>query len=192
MIKNIIFYGVILIILYGLFFWLTTPFRHRISNRFKDRGIEYLSHRQYENSIKEFNKAKKFNKKNSEIQEKIELVQKTTKDLLKGKKFFEDNNSDLAKKITEASGDYPHAKAALEAGVSYLEAGDAQLALIAINRAIEIDPEYPDAYRIAKIAYNQLAENCSEKVMPDCKNYFKDQAKKSKQKLEELNPIMTK
>ena len=148
MLKKLIWLIIILVLAYGFFILIFTPIKKQISKRFISRGETYLSARDYSQAAKEFNKALKFNRNNQKIIDYIELTQKTKKDLSKGLSFFKKHNTELAKKIQKAQGNFPHAKAALELAINYLESGDKQLALVAVNRYLEMEPNYPDAKKI--------------------------------------------
>lgn len=150
MLKKLIWLIVVLVIVYGFNLIIFNPVKKQISERFIKRGETYLSARDYNDAEKEFSKALKFDKNNQKIVNYIDLTQETKKDLSKGLSFFKKHNPELAKKIHKAQGNFPHAKAALELAIKYLESGDKQLSLVAVNRSLEMDPNYPDAERIKK------------------------------------------
>lgn len=183
-----IYYLLIVAGVAGALFWLSAPFRHKISDRFVARGKSYLSAVQYDKAFVEFSSAKKYSRSSSQIDHYLKLTSDTAKDITSGIDYFAKNNQELAEKIKSAGDGYPHAKAALESGISYLESGENQLALVAVQKAVKMDPAYPDAWRVLAKTYQTLAISCPKKAFPSCQKYFNSQAKSASTKLKELDP----
>jgi len=167
---------------------VSAPMRSNISNRFLSRGESYLAQRQYEKAILEFNKSLKYNKNNSKTRQDLALTKKIVLDITEGQSFFKTHNEELAEKISKAQQKFPHAKAAVEYGISNIESGDLQIALIPLKKAVEIDPAYPEAWKFFAKAYQQSAKKCPKSIRTNCQSYFKDKYEEANKKLHELDP----
>lgn len=178
------------ILIYVLFLLVSTPMCNNISNRFLSRGESFLAQRQYEKAFLEFNKSLKYNKNNAKTRQGLALTKKTVLDITKGQAFFKDHNEELAKKISEAQKNFPQAKAALEYGISNIESGDLQIALIPLKKAVKIDPSYPEAWKYLAKAYKESVKSCPVSFRRECQSYFKNKYEESYKKLHELDPTL--
>lgn len=187
-VSRFLIYPLVALLIYSLFLVLSAPLRQNISNRFLARGQTYLAQRQYQEAILEFNKSLKYNKNNDKTRTNLVLTQKIITDISHGLAFFKVHNKELAQKIIEAQKNYPHAKAALESGILNLESGDRQIALIAIKKATQMDPAYPEAWKILTDNYQESKKYCPPSIREECRSYFENKYQEARQKLRELDP----
>lgn len=189
-INRLIIYLGAAILIYILFLLVSAPMHNNISDRFLSRGESFLAQRQYEKAFVEFSKSLKYNKNNSKTRQNLALTKKIVLDITAGQSFFKVHNEELAEKISEAQKKFPHAKAALEYGILNMESGDLQIALIPLNKSVEMDPSYPEAWKFLAKAYQESGKNCPASFKTECQSYFKNKYEQSNKKLHDLDPTV--
>lgn len=167
-----------LILLFVLSTRLTLPYNQRLSQRFLDRGDTYLIAREFEESIKQYEKALKNNSDNALARERLKLARQASLDIAALRDFYAEKGvREMVDKIDLSTQAYSTPKAALTAGVRFYEDRDYVFAQYPLRRALKLDSGYPEAWHYLGLTYREMA-----KIEPE----YNKQAEEAWQKRDQL------
>lgn len=152
------------VVLGGVVAWqVIEPVKGTIAERFRLRGDTYLVEQNYDQAISEYQKSLHYNSQNQVASHNLQLAEQGSTDPATLKEFFsEHNQTEEVKKIEAAQTLYTNPKEALAAGVTLYEQKDFAFARYPLERAVALDPQYPEAWNYLGLDYQELAkENAS-------------------------------
>jgi Tfp pilus assembly protein PilF len=132
----------------------------RLAKRYFDRGVTYLQSQNYTAAAQEFQKAE--NAGDATAHGWYVRTEAAVTD----PKVFQDewrqwNVTSVMHKLDNASEPFTDPKAALARGIELYQANEAPYAQYAIDRALELDPRYPEAWHYRYLTYQVLARDSS-------------------------------
>jgi tetratricopeptide (TPR) repeat protein len=165
---------------------ISIPIRSRLSENYIKSGDSYLLDRKYVSAVVEYKKAKLL--KNSErVEEKITLTNQSQKDILALKLFIrEQNDIPTLESLAQAEKVRGSAYDSVAYAKELIEQEEPQIAIVAVNIALEMNKKYRDAWLYLGISHLE----CLEKVELSAENrqYHIGEAKSALERAKQLDP----
>jgi len=179
----------ILIILFLLFLILlaTQPLRGRASTSYIDSGDKFLAQKEYVRADLEYQKALILSPNCNQAKERQVLAKNVAGDIsavknLNGNALF----ISIVDKINSASGFPGNETEAVRQSRQLIEEGEYQLAIIPAKTALEMDPNYRDAWLYLGLANLKAATLIQ--IWPDIAQEYLNKSKTAFSKVNELDP----
>jgi Tfp pilus assembly protein PilF len=138
---------------------LAVPLRERISARFVSRGDSYMQSLDFINAAEEYKKALRYVPDNEVAAERERQAKISLTDIAQAKSFFEVFQvTSVLGKLAEAEGPFYYPKDALTEGVKLFVGKEYVFAQYPLQRAVALDPEYPEAWHYLAQTYQKLGE----------------------------------
>jgi Tfp pilus assembly protein PilF len=138
---------------------IATPIRERIADRYVERGDSYLVSQDFDVATEQYDKALSYDKNNQDAKNGQKLAALGPVDIAKLKDFYEQNRVDsVLSKLALASQNFTDAKQALQVGVNFYADHDYAYARYPMEKAVSIDPGYPEAWHYLGQTYQKLAQ----------------------------------
>ena len=135
------------------------PVRHALANRYLARGDAAFLSEKYDKANREYKKALHYNPVLTEAETNEVYAAEAPTDIAKARPFFEEHQAiDVLKKLDKATAPYDDPKEALKVGVEFFKAGAFVYARYPIERAVQLDSQYPEALHYLSQTYEKLAE----------------------------------
>ena len=135
------------------------PVRQDVSARYVQRGDAYLSAQEFDSAQKEFQQAISYDSTNQTAKERLEIAKKSLTDIaLVGDFYRQQQITAVVQKLDTAQKMYSTPKQALQAGVLFYQNHDFVYAQYPLQRAIELDPGYPEAWHYLSLTYQELTK----------------------------------
>jgi tetratricopeptide (TPR) repeat protein len=160
--------------------WQAVDFlKPKLAERYVDRGITYLESQNYDSAAQEFTKAK--NSKAPDADYWLNLASQAPTDPKALQEKWEEWHIDsVLRRLQEASGPFATPKEALTKGIELYSTGEAPYAQYAIDQALTLDPNYPEAWHYRYLTYTELAKQNVK---------YRDMAEVARQKRDSLTSL---
>lgn len=160
---------------------LDVPYDKLMFERYSKRGDVYFQALDYGKAEEQYRKALVYQKGDVDVLEKIDMLGQVRTNPKAAKLFFEQNNitGELVK-LSKSEIDYTTPKDALKAGVDLYTQGDYGYARYPIEKALELDTEYAEAWHYLAMTYEKLAEFDAQ---------YKEKAVEARNKRDALTPM---
>jgi tetratricopeptide (TPR) repeat protein len=166
---------------------ITKPLRKSWSQNYFEKGDNYLEQKKFESAILEYNKSLFLFWKAKQAQDRIKLAEESSANILKLDKFYEEQKLDAQiKTIRKVKADQEDETAAVKLSKELIEDGEFQYAVIAAEKATNIDGKYRDAWLYLGIA-NLKAIKMLE-LTDSSRKLYKEKAEKALSKAKSLDP----
>jgi Tfp pilus assembly protein PilF len=141
---------------------ISIPFRQKIAERHVERGDVYLVAQDFDQAALEYRQALSYDSSNQPAIQKEKLARKGGTDIAVLKDFYEEHFvTAVLSNLAIAQKEYEKPKESLEAGVSFYEKGEYVYARYPLERAVRLDPEYPEAWHYLGLTYQELSKEDS-------------------------------
>lgn len=150
-----------------------------LAARYETKGIAFLKEQQFEQAAREFARAETLGRKESAVWEQWAKDAPTDPKVLEYYWRFWDI-PEVTAKLDQALTPFTEPKAALAQGIALYSAGEPQYAQYAIDRALELDPKYPEAWHYRYLTYLKLAEQNAR---------YREQAEQARQERDRLTSL---
>lgn len=169
------------ILLAGVILWqLSQPVKVKVSERFTERGDGYFVAQNFEQAEEEYHKALRYNPENSTAKQNLDLATKAEVDIAAAADFFTQHGvAEVGEKLAVAKKGYTNPKEALKVGVEFFNNGELRFARYPLERAVQLDPDYPEAWHYLALTYQEYAKNDAQ---------YKQQAEDAFKKRDSLTP----
>lgn len=144
----------------GLISWqVIQPVYRRVSDRYVVRGDAFLASGEPEAAEVEYRDALKYNAKNQLAQQRLILAETVPVDIAAGRGFYEEKGvAAVVQKIDKARTAYARPKEAVQIGLEFYTNREFVYARYPLERAVQLDPEYPEAWHYLGLTYQELAK----------------------------------
>jgi tetratricopeptide (TPR) repeat protein len=143
-----------------------SPLRQSLSDRFVSRGDSYMQSLDFPSAAKEYHKAVSYVSSNNEAATRERYASIAQVDIAAAKPLFEELHIDNVLNILDqAQANFPNPKEALKEGVLLYSEKKYVYAQYSLQKAIQLDPEYPEAWHYLGLTYQKLGE-----IDPDYQN----------------------
>ena len=157
------------------------PIKRALAIRYVARGDTYMIQNNYNRAVQEYQSALKNDSQNAEALRKETIAVEASTDIASARDLFQElGQTSMVTKIDQATKPFDSPKAALQAGVSYYQASEYSLARYPLETALQLDPNYPEAWHYLALVYDKLATYSS---------VFKDKATDARSKRDALSPL---
>lgn len=168
------------------FFLISKPVRQSLSDKYVERGDNYLLQKKYLQAELEFTKAV-FIKKSDFAKSRIELSTDASREILSLAPFFREKRVDSQIDLFEEALDIENnATEAVKKSKSMIENGEYQLAVIPAERATTMEKAYRDGWVYLGIANLKCAQFLQ--VSEEDKYYYRTEAEKALLKAKDIDP----
>ena len=143
---------------------LATPFvlkpvKLKLAERYESRGDTYFSRLQFKDAEGEYRQALQYDPQRVGSVNSLRMAQLSESDLKAGLPFFKAHNiTEVVNLLNDATMPYPTPKESLEEGVKLFSVGRFAYARYPLERAVLLDPEYPEAWNYLGLTYQELAK----------------------------------
>lgn len=139
-------------------FQLLHPYLLRLSDRYLARGDSYLVLQDYGSALNEYDKALEYNPNNTLVKSHQILAKLAPTDPAVARNFYRSKGAKAVNEQLDAAlKDFPSALEALKAGLVFYDRGEFALAQYPLQKAVKLDPEYPEAWNYLGLTYQKLA-----------------------------------
>lgn len=151
-------------------FFISSPLRAKLSNGYVAKGDDLLEQKKYLSAELQYRKAIII-KKNAKAQERIGLSNKAQTNVLELEIFYaERDNLDQLNLFSKAKEVPANAKDAVVLSQDLIKSGEYQLAIVAADTALQMDPGYDIAKEYFLIANKETVN--SIELSPDAQKYY--------------------
>lgn len=151
-------------------FLISSPLRAKLSNEYMTKGDDLLEQKKYLSAELQYRKAIIL-KKNAKAQERMDLSKKAQTNVLELEIFYaEKDNLDQLNLFSKVKEVPANAKDAVVLSQDLIKSGEYQLAIVAADTALQMDPGYDIAKEYLSIANKETA-NLAE-LSPDAQKYY--------------------
>jgi tetratricopeptide (TPR) repeat protein len=151
-------------------FFISSPLRAKLSNGYVAKGDDLLEQKKYLSAELQYRKAIII-KKNAKAQERIGLSNKAQTNVLELEIFYaERDNLDQLNLFSKAKEVPTNAKDAVVLSQDLIKSGEYQLAIVAADTALQMDPGYDIAKEYFLIANKETVN--SIELSPDAQKYY--------------------
>lgn len=153
-----------------ILFLVTSPLRAKMSTDYVKKGDDLLEGKKYLSAELQYRKAIIL-KENTKAQERMDLSKKAQTNVLELELFYaEKDNLDQLNLFSKVKEVPENAKDAVTLSKTLIESGEYQLAIVAADTALQMDPGYDIAKEYLSIANKETA-NLAE-LSPDAQQYY--------------------
>lgn len=133
----------------------------RLAQRYIERGVTYLQSQNYDAATLEFTKAQ--NSRAPEAAHWLELTNDVVTDPKVLESYWRQWHVDVVtRKLDEAAGPFASPKDALAEAIKLYSTHDAPYAQYAVDQAILMDPNYPEAWQYRYLIDTELAKQSTK------------------------------
>jgi tetratricopeptide (TPR) repeat protein len=179
---------ILVLVLVGIIILALTsfPIRSALCKKYIESGDKYLYQRKYISAIVEYKKAK-FLRDNENVAEKITLTNESQKDILLLEPFMREEN-DIAslELLAQAKKVRGNAYDSVSYAKSLLEQNEPQVAVVAVNIALEMNKNYRDAWLYLGISHLECAKKIE--LSADNRQYHIGEAREALDRAKQLDP----
>lgn len=151
-------------------FLISSPLRAKLSNGYVAKGDDLLEQKKYLSAELQYRKALIL-KKNNQAEKRIELSKRAQTNVLELEIFYaEKDNLDQLNLFSKVKEVPANAKDAVVLAQDLIKSGEYQLAIVAADTALQMDPGYDIAKEYYSIANKETA-NLTE-LSPDAQKYY--------------------
>jgi len=177
--------GVIILLL--LLVLLSSPLRGKAATNYVKEGDNLLLQKKYISAEVEYKKALTLNSKDAIAKDHLDLANKAAMDISEFERFFDlPQFAGFKTKYEEATEVPANQSDVIKLSKKLIENGEYQLAIIPAKTALEMDDSYRDAWLYLGIANLKTAQ--FSELKPEAQNQYLEEAKKSFNKVLELDP----
>lgn len=171
---------VIALALLGIAAWQSVLWlQPKLAQRYVDRGITYLESQNYDSASSEFEKAERAHDPTAAHWLDLATQAKTDPKVLSD--YWQQWHIDsVVRSIAEADGPFATPKDAVTKGIKLYTAGQSPYAQYAIDQALSMDPNYPEAWHYRYLIYTELAKQNAK---------YRDLADQARQKRDSLTSL---
>lgn len=148
-----------------------TPFKKEVALRYIERGDRYLLEELLQPALDSYNQALRFDPANQTAVSRQQMTMRARTDALAMRGFVQDHGmTAAAQRLESALYEYEQPKDALIAGVDLYQRGYYSYARYPVERALEIDRYYTEAWHYLGLICGELAkidsewQECTEKA----------------------------
>ena len=135
------------------------PIKSSLSARYLAKGDTLFVDQDYLDAVVEYSRALSYEPNNEVAAHNRQMAEAASTDVVRAKPFFEAHGvNDVLVKLAEAEVAYPTPKAALTEGVKLYTAGEFAYAQYPLQRAVHLDPSYPEAWNYLGLTYEELGK----------------------------------
>ena len=136
------------------------PVKLKLAERYESRGDTYFSRLQFKDAVGEYKQALQYDPQRVGAANNLRMAQFSESDLKAGLPFFQSHNvTEVVSLLNEALRPYPTPKESLAEGVKLYSIGRFAYARYPLERAVQLDPEYPEAWNYLGLTYQELAKD---------------------------------
>ncbi|OGD65434.1 hypothetical protein A2215_03555 [Candidatus Berkelbacteria bacterium RIFOXYA2_FULL_43_10] len=162
------------------------PVRSVLSKKYIESGDKYLIQKKYISAVVEYKKAK-FLRDKDNVEEKITLTTESQKDILLLEPFIrEKNDISTMELLAQAKKVRGSAYDSVSYAKSLLEQGEPQIAIVAVNIALEMNKNYRDAWLYKGISHLEGLKKLE--LSAENRRYHIDEAKSALNQAKQLDP----
>jgi len=159
---------------------LTAPFKRFIADRYRERGDSYLISLQYDQARSQYETALHYNSGDTLAVSHKHLADVAPSDIAQAKSFFVEHQvKAVLDKLNVAQAGYSDPKQALQVGANFYTAKDFVYAQYPLQRAVQLDPEYTEAWHYLLLDYQELAKIDAQ---------YKTKADEAQKRQDDLSP----
>jgi tetratricopeptide (TPR) repeat protein len=156
--------------------------RPDLANRYVERGKSYLKSEQYDAAAREFRSAERLDA--GSAAQWVQLAEDApTNPRILTEYWREEEVVPLVARVEAATLPYDSPKEAVAAAITLYAAGYPEFAQYALDRALELDPAYPEAWHYRYLVYDKMAEK---------RAVYRQKADEARQKRDELTSLYLK
>jgi len=156
------------------------PIRIAVAKRYVTRGDSYFVHQQFDLAEQEYQSALKYDGKLTEASTREAIAANASTDIAAARPLFvELGQTDEVNAIDQATVAYTDPQKALAGGVAFYNNAQYALARYPLEKAVQLDPNYPEAWNYLALTYDQLAQSNAT---------FQAKAKDARTKRDALTP----
>ncbi|HSI20138.1 MAG TPA: hypothetical protein VLA04_00285 [Verrucomicrobiae bacterium] len=162
-------------ILWLLGYQVFAAIRPQLAERYTNRGVEYLKTQNFPAAAREFRRAQEL--KSPDAERWLTLAESAPTDPRELDGFWRESHIDpVVRLLDESGGPFTSPKAAVTAAIRLYETGEPEYAQYALEKALEADPDYPEAWHYRYLTYEKLAaENAKYRKMAEEARQKRDQ-----------------
>ena len=139
------------------------PIKKRIAERYVGRGDTYFGELQFKEAQQEYRNALDLDPQSLAAKDSLQLATDSVHDLKSGLPFFQSHHDDsVVERLQESLKPYQTPKEALAEGVKLYADGEYSFARYPLERAVQLDPGYPEAWNYLALTYGELAKEDPE------------------------------
>lgn len=133
--------------------------RQEVANRYLERGDIYLTQLEFSAAVDEYQKALHADPSNAEAISRLHTAEIAPVDIAQAASFYQEHRVEsVISKLQEAQQPYSTVTAAVAEGVKLYSAQEAVYAQYPLERAVQLDPGYPEAWNYLGLTYQELAK----------------------------------
>jgi Tfp pilus assembly protein PilF len=142
-----------------LMYELTGPVRTLVGERFVRRGDQYLAAQDFSEAETQYAEALRYDPGNTIATRRKLIADKAPTDIAIAADFFQQHGvAAPLQKLARAQQTYADPKEALAVGAQFYDMGEIVYAQYPLKRAVQLDPEYAEAWHYLALTYADLAK----------------------------------
>ena len=157
--RSLSIFVIALALLYTLVQAILVPIKSKLSARYLAKGDALFVDQDYQDAVVQYSYALSYKANNVTATRNRQMAEAASTDIVKAKPFFEMYGvSEPLEKLSEAQIAYQDPKEALTEGVKLYAAGEFAYAQYPLLRAVQLDPNYPEAWNYLGLTYGELGK----------------------------------